>query len=318
MHQLPQMEIASRIQKLRTISILNRRCRDKENIFISIVPSRKGGGSNTFSYNLQKWLKKNKSQYHQVYHIDKADRAIIIADKIDIRILENAKKKGCFIIHRLDEHVEPHEDTYRQKKHAYIRDLNSLSDVTVYQSNFVFENMHPFLGSPERYEIIHNGADPEEFYPAGTPGEYIGHITWGVGDKKRLDILYKTIIDNPDETFLLIGNHMRSKYDFKGVNNVKYAGAVKRRDMLPLLHRMKVLFFPSENDPCPNTVIESVLAGVPVCYNPLGGTKELVKDCGAPLPDFRNMYGTIEKYRFNCLKRKDLHFDKAAEKYLVL
>lgn len=312
------MEITGRIQKIRTLSILNRRFADRENVFISIIPNTKGGGSNTFSYNFSKWLKKNSTRYHQVHNIGKADTAVIIADKVDIRTLEMAKNNGCFIIHRLDEHVEPDEDAYRQRKHAYIRDLNSLADVTVYQSNFVFENMHPFLGSPERYEIIHNGADPEEFYPADTPGERIGHITWGVGEKKRLDILYKTIRENPGEKFLLIGNHMRSKYDFAGMENVQYAGPVKRGGLLPLLHRMKFLFFPSENDPCPNTVIESILAGLPVCYNPLGGTRELVKDRGLPFASFKIMLSEYANLREKCIPADDLHFNTAAQRYLSL
>jgi glycosyltransferase involved in cell wall biosynthesis len=312
------MEMTTLLQKLRTISVFSRHHNDLENVFISINASDKGGGSNTFSYNFRKWLHKNKKKYNLVYDIAKADRAIVIADKIDMRQLERAKARGCFVIHRLDEHVEHGEDEYRRKKHAYIRKLNRLADVTVYQSNFVFENMHPFLGKPENYEIIHNGANPEEFYPAEKPGVYIGHITWGVGDKKRLDILYDTIKNNPDEKFLLVGNHNKSPYSFDALSNVEYAGSVSRNRMLSLLHRMKFLFFPSENDPCPNTVIEAILAGVPVCYNSRGGTKELVKDCGLPIPEFHSMKQRYPLYRHKCLLRKDLGFDSVALRYLSL
>lgn len=306
------------IRKLKTSPLFNRHHKDKINIFISISPSDKGGGPNTFSCNLTNWLKKNMPKYNLVHNIKKADKAIVIADKIDIGSLKEAKKRECFIIHRLDEHVESNEDEYRAGKHAFIKEINMYADVTVYQSKFVFENMHPFLGAPEQYEIIYNGANPDEFFPAEKPGKYIGHITWGVGGKKRLDMLYETIIQNPEENFLLVGNHARSNYNFEALPNVTCTGSVKRQEMISYLHKMKLLFFPSENDPCPNTVVESILAGVPVCFNEIGGTKELVKDCGMPFRQYSNMVNNIENYRANCLKRNDLYFEYTAQKYLEL
>jgi glycosyltransferase involved in cell wall biosynthesis len=312
------MEVIKLLQKFRIASILSRYHKHKTNVFISISPSDKGGGSNTFAYNFRNWLRKNNTDYNIVYDFKKADKLLLIADKADIRAIEKAKSKGCFIIHRLDEHVESEEDDYRMRKHSYIKELNSFADVTVYQSNFVFENMHPFLNHPDKYKIILNGTDPDKFYPCEVPGEYIGHITWGVGDKKRLDIVYETIRENPDEHFLLVGNHSKSKYDFEGLPNVKYAGTVKRQKILSLLHKMKFLFFPSENDPCPNTVVESILSGVPVCFNPMGGTKEIVKDCGLPIDDFRTMISDYPSFRQKCLYRNDLKFDAVARKYLSL
>ncbi|MBI4839355.1 MAG: glycosyltransferase family 4 protein [Nitrospirae bacterium] len=318
MQELPEVEVRALIRNLRTLLIFNRRRRDRTNIFISISPRKRGGGANTFSYNFQKWLKENNAAYHTVHNILKSDKAIIIADKADIKTIEKAKTQGCFIIHRLDEHVENSEDEYRRKKHAYIKELNHYADITVYQSNFVFENMHPYLNFPQRHAIILNGADPGEFYPGKEIGEFIGHITWGVGDKKRLDILYKTILGNPREKFLLIGNHSESKYNFASLPNVHYAGVLERGRLLSDIHKMKFLFFPSENDPCPNTAVEAILAGVPVCFNPVGGTKEIVKDCGLPLSEFGAMLSGFRIYRERCFDRKDLHFDSAARKYMAL
>lgn len=312
------MGIARLIQSPRTLSIFNRYQKNKINVFVSIHPTNKGGGSNTFAYNIKKWFANNKERYNQVYNICKADKAIIIADKIDIKVLEKAKNRGCFIIHRLDEHVESNEDDYRRKKHVYIKKINVFANATVYQSNFVYNNMHPFLEYPERFEIILNGANPNEFYPCEKPGEYIGHVTWGVGDKKRLDIVYKAILENPDERFLLIGNHADSRFDFTSFHNVCSVGSIKRTVMRTYLNKMKFLFFPSENDPCPNTVIEAMLSGVPVCYNNLGGTKEIVRDCGLPISDFDMMKKDWYYFREKSLKRNDLCFDNVARKYMEL
>jgi glycosyltransferase involved in cell wall biosynthesis len=79
---------------------------------------------------------------------------------------------------------------------------------------------------------------------------------------------------------------------------------------------MKCLYFPSERDPCPNTVVEAILSGIPVCYNAYGGTKEVVKDCGLPLEQFDELLDKLPLFHEKCSNRKDLFFDGVAEKYL--
>jgi glycosyltransferase involved in cell wall biosynthesis len=289
----------------------------KRKLYISIKPNNIGGGSNTFAYQLKKWVK-NQSNLICTRIISRADVAIVIADKISEKSLGRAKDNGCFIIHRLDEHVERNEVGYRKMKHGKIRQLNSYANVTVYQSKFVYENMHSYLDFPKNYVIIQNGSDPKQFYPAEKPGEYIGHITWGVEYKKRLDILYDVIDNNMDKKFLLVGNHSKSEYDFSNLTNVICVGPVRYENLLGYLHKMKFLYFPSENDPCPNTVIEALLAGVPVCYNAKGGTVEIVKGCGVSLTDFNKMISDWEYFRKIAINRDDLRFNIVAEKYLSL
>ncbi len=312
------MEVVPFIQKFLSLPVLNRHHNGKVNVFVSIIPRNKGGGSNTFAYNFKKWLLKNSNKYNWIYNINKSDKAVIIADRIDVKKIIMAKDKGCFIIHRIDEHVVENENEFFRLKHASIKRINSFADATVYQSRFVFENMHSFLDYPQKYEIIHNGADPAEFFPTEKSGEYIGHVTWGVGDKKRLDILYDTIKKHREERFLLVGNHFKSKYPFRSLPNVTYSGPVNRKRLQILLRQMKFLFFPSENDPCPNTVIESILTGVPVCFHPIGGTKELVKDCGLPISEWKTMIKDYSFFRDKCLLRTDLHFDTVFKKYMDL
>jgi len=283
-------------------------------LFISLRPKITGGGANAFAYNFVKWVKKNNKKYKAVRNILYADKAIIIADKADIDNVQKAKNKGCFVIHRLDEYFEQVESEYRRRKHQKIIELNRLADVTVYQSNFVFNNVHSYLKT-NRYEIILNGADPELFYPAPESGEYIGHVSWGVDTKKRLGLLYKFIRKNPDQKFLLIGRHKESPYSFN-LPNVILKGVVKRKKLPRYYRMMKMLYFPSENDPCPNTVIEAILSGVPVCYNPAGGTIELVKNCGEPLEHISRLLENLTQYRKLCFDRTDLYFKKVFERYL--
>lgn len=285
------------------------------NLYVSLKASWWGGGANTFSGNLTRWAKHAGLRVER--KITHADLAIIIADHAQEEALREARKQGVFIIHRLDEHFEPDEDAYRRQKHSHIQRLNQHCDVTVFQSEFVKQNVLPHLHS-KRHAVILNGGDPACFRPAEEPGALIGHVTWGVGDKKRLDLLEKAIREHPNEHFLLVGNHAKSKIDFRRFPNVRLVGRTWRWMMPWLYRKMKALYFPSENDPCPNTAIEAILSGVPVIYNPLGGTQEVVRDCGLPLEQSEDLLRQIDSFRERCRQRRDLHFDQVALKYFAL
>jgi glycosyltransferase involved in cell wall biosynthesis len=279
---------------------------------LSVRPKSIGGGSNTFAGLFKKWAKKRGNKI--VRNIERADLAIIIAHLADQDDLIRAKQNGCHIIHRLDEYFEENESDARRKKHSKIISLNRHADITVFQSRFVCENVYPHI-EPRQYRIIHNGSDPEKFYPAKETGKYIGHVTWGIDSKKRLDLLYEFIGKHPQEQFLLIGRHKESSIDFN-LPNVQWVGKVPRRKMPRYYRKMKLLYFPSEKDPCPNTVVEAILSGVPVCYNPDGGTPELVKDCGESLDSVDLLRANLQTYRERCFFRKELHFDNVFEQYL--
>jgi hypothetical protein len=287
-------------------------------IHVSIAPRASGGGSNSFASNFAAWIHEHRDRYAFEKNIKVSDRAILIADRADPARVKKARERGTLIIHRIDEHVRQDEDDYRRNKHEAIRRLNRLADITVYQSRFVAENMHPYLDRPARTEIILNGAPPGLFFPAAVPGDMIGHVSWGTGAKKRLDLLFETIRDHPKERFLLVGNHDNSPFPFRECPNAEMAGPVKRNRLRTLYHRMKCLYFPSQWDPCPNTAIEAVLCGVPVCYHPDGGTVEIVGGCGLPLERFGDLLASPERFRKPCLDRPDLHFDRVAEQYLAL
>jgi len=282
------------------------------NLYISKRPKSLGGGSNTFSHMFCRYAK--ETGHKVVRNISKAERAIILAHLAEEQDVLNARSEQRTIIHRLDEHFEPGEDAIRRAKHEKIIRLNKLADITVFQSNFVFENVYPHI-KPQRYCIIHNGSDPGIFSPSKEAGIFIGHVSWGIDTKKRLDLLYEFIRKNPDQKFLLIGRHKESPYNFN-LSNVILKGVVKRKKLPRYYRMMKMLYFPSENDPCPNTVIEAVLSGVPVCYNPAGGTIELVKNCGEPLGNVEVLLENLADYRSQCSARKDLYFNQVFERYL--
>lgn len=292
----------------------------KLNIYLSKRPKVFGGGSSTFVRLFKKWAK-NKG-HNIVNRMAKADLAIVIAHLAEIKDLKKAVTKHCCIIHRLDEYFENNETGPRKDKHKKIIELNEYADITVFQSQFVFNNVYPFI-KPKEYRIIHNGGDPSLFFPGKSDGSFIGHVTWGIGEKKRLDILHDFIETHPEERFLLIGRHKESDFRFD-MPNVECIGKVRPEKIPSLFQKMKMLYFPSENDPCPNTVVESILCGVPVCYNPKGGTIELIKGqkndqkhiSGLSLDRADEMLQNLNVYKENCIRRKDLFFDSVFDAYL--
>ncbi len=286
-------------------------------VHISLHARKTGGGANSFASNFCRWLRRNKRHYSLQRNMLKADRAIIIADKSDLSEAEKARANGCKIIHRIDEYFEKNESAYRRSKHAKIIELNKLAYCTVYQSRYVFNNVHPHL-NPKRYAVIINGADPKQFSPSREEGSYIGHVSWSSDARKRFDILSEFVQDNPEEKFLLIGNHHKTGLPFDDRNVAVKVGPVRRSRIAGYYRKMKVLLLPSEKDPCPNTAIESILCGVPVCYNPDAGTREIVRDCGEPLERFRQLVSNAPAYRKRCLARDDLHFDNVARRYMSL
>lgn len=288
-------------------------------IYISIKSNKgaSGGGANTFAWNFKNFLDKKKVPFSKNMLFAKA--AIVIADRINYPLLWLSKKLGCFIIHRLDEHFSENDPPARIEKHKRIIKINKLADVTVYQSEFVKDNVQPHLNA-KNFVVIRNGGNPELFFDDyETERKYIGHVTNSVGDKKRLDLLAKTIEKHKDETFLLVGNHPKSEIGFDRFSNVIMTGPMNKNNLAEKYRQMKCLYFPSENDPCPNTIIESILSGTPVCYNPMGGSVELAgEDCGRPLERFDELLKMWPNLRKNCAKRNDLYFDNVATAYMDL
>lgn len=287
--------------------------KNKLHISISAHGGSSGGGANTFAWNFSRYL--NRKKITTTNYLIKASHAIVISNKVNKVALKIAKARGCFILHRLDEEIQ--SDAPFINKHRQILQINKLADVTVFQSNYVKDNILPYLQT-KNWKIILNGADSEIFPFHLKIGPYVGHVTNSVGGKKRLDILDNIITRYPQERFLLVGNHEKYFNDFSRHPNVTMMDTVSKKELSKLHQQMKCLFFPSEKDPCPNTVVEAILSGIPVCYNIIGGTKEIVRDCGLPLEQFDDLLDKCYTYHEKCTKRQDLYFDRVAEKYLEL
>lgn len=248
-----------------------------------------GGGSVSFARVLAEFL----PQHGVEVTFDPAARCdcvLVFAQHVRLWTLRWQWWRGARIVHRVDERRDPRESGFRRRKHRMVARINALADVTIFQSRFVQENMGPICSAP-RAVVVHNGVDRTIFSPKGPRPSLDGaprilHVSWSVGASKRLDRIHELLQAAGAETRLyLIGRHAESGLQVLDEPQVRMLGPQPRETVAALMRACDFLFFPSELEPCPNTVIEAMACGLPILYHPSGGTPELVGDAGVPLSD---------------------------------
>jgi glycosyltransferase involved in cell wall biosynthesis len=257
-------------------------------IAFSLDPySTPGGGSVSFARVLAEWLPRQGIEVG--FDVGGAcDAVLVFAHHASPRVVARQRRRGVRILHRIDERRDPGEGDYRSKKHEAIARLNRLADLTIFQSEFVRANMGP-LCSALRSVVIHNGVDTTLFRPDGPlrPLEGIPrvlHVSWSIGVSKRLDRLSELLRALPEGARVyLAGRHAESRLPFLSDPRVRALGIQGRAEVAALMRSSDLLFFPSEEEPCPNTPIEAMASGLPILYHASGGTPEVVGDAGVPL-----------------------------------
>jgi glycosyltransferase involved in cell wall biosynthesis len=246
----------------------------------------RGGGAHSFARVLADWLPRFGVEV--VFDDAEAQALLVFAHVGTPRQLARARRRGVTILHRLDERLDPGEPRSRQDKHRYIARLNGYADLTIFQSEFVRGNMGPICTAPAG-RVIHNGVEPRVFAPDGPrrplDGEPVAlHVSWSVGESKRLDRIDELLAVAPAGFRLYcVGRHQEAGVPCLGDPRVVLLGPQPRETVAALMRSADFLFFPSELEPCPNTPLEAMACGLPSLYHPSGGTPELLADAGVPM-----------------------------------
>ncbi|HUF92971.1 MAG TPA: glycosyltransferase family 4 protein [Candidatus Limnocylindria bacterium] len=271
-----------------------------------------GGGSHSFARVLAEGLPAHGITVS--FDVDSpADVLLVFAQHGSERLLERHRARGARILHRLDERIDAGEGKVRRDKHERIARLNARADLTIFQSEFVRGNVGPMCRAPQA-RIIHNGVDLRIFSPEGPRQPLEGapaalHVSWSVGDSKRLDRVGELLAAGPPGLRVYCaGRHAESGQRWLADPRVTLLGPRPRDAVAALMRSADLLFFPSELEPCPNTPLEAMASGLPTLYHPSGGTPELLGDAavamtGSLSEDLARLLGEPDVWRARALAR---------------
>ena len=246
------------------------------------IEVRPEGGMYTFIGNFREWLKRAG---HPCTQDIRDDYDVLFVNSFIVPFEEILRVKqsrpGVRVVHRVDGSTRDYgriDSTDDDQARA-----NLLADQTIFQSQYSkFSVTEKYRVIMNDGPVIHNPVDIQCFTPAGTfltmpPGRpRVVTSAFSVNRMKGTWKLDRLAASNPDIDFVLCGR-------FEGIQsraNVHFLGHLNRVDLSAALRSCDVFVNMSENDPCPNVVLEALASGLPVLYKDSGGVRELVGDCG--------------------------------------
>lgn len=163
--------------------------------------------------------------------------------------------------------------------------VNLLADLTIFQSHYGrYATTRKFKVISQDGPVICNPVDTAAFRPEGErlelPGRAkVAHVTFSTNPRKGAGSLFRVAASNPDIDFVLIGRYKAGP----SLPNIHYLGVLDRQMLARALRACQAFVTFSENEACPNVVLEALATGLPVLYLDSGGTREIVGDCGLPV-----------------------------------
>jgi glycosyltransferase involved in cell wall biosynthesis len=253
------------------------------------MPKAAGGGSSTFLRNFQEYLKRENID-HTTDMDEEYDVLFVNSWTVPYHTILKHKKRlpQLRVVHRIDGSAQ---DYGRHDGADWLqRDVNFLADATIFQSDYSRHSTQQKYHLVEQDgPIIYNPVDTEHYKPSKerrSDKKRVMSAIWSPNPRKGAWRLPALAQANPDIEFVFIGNTKFNKIPA----NLCQMEAMTHPELAKALRSGDVFINLSENDPCPNIVLEAMASGLPVLYVPSGGVPELVGDAGLPfMPegDFR-------------------------------
>lgn len=250
------------------------------------IPDRQYGGLYTFLRYFRAYLGRQG--------IDVTDRMdgeydVLFANSFmvpfeDIRAARRRLRR-LVVVHRVDGSAEDYgRDRADDRRQARV---NLLADLTIFQSRYGrHATTRKFRVFAPRGVIIPNPVDTALFAPEGErmplPGEKrVAYVSFSTNPRKGAPMAVRVARAHPDVQFLFAGRYE----DIGEAGNVLRVGAIEHGRLPAFLRGCQALAFFSENETCPNVVLEALATGLPVLYLDSGGTGELVGAGGLPVTE---------------------------------
>jgi L-malate glycosyltransferase len=147
--------------------------------------------------------------------------------------------------------------------------------------------------SPKKGRVILNSIRPEDYSEGTQALEIPQHIIGSLAvfkNKKGIEVLlcaFNMLLQQyPTAHLLLVGYvipHEQNSFDalvtkYNLNDRITITGRIPRHDALRYIRAMDIFAFTSLHDGCPNTILEAMLAGVPIVATRAGAVPELIED----------------------------------------
>ncbi len=235
-----------------------------------------------------------------------------------------------------------------KRKNLSIRQNLQRADGVVYQSYFSESMGNKYLGKAScPIKVISNGSDPlfyENIKPIKTSKKLVMAVSKWRPHKRIRDIIESFLLaDIPNSQLIVAGDLIRSELTNSEILSyvhsprLKFIGHVSQEVLASYFKAAAASIHLCWFDSCPNSVVESITAEVPVISNNVGGTWELVGPSGGYVCNLDSPYdlNPVDLYHppainrqkvadtlIQCLKEKPtidnkyVRIDNIADQYL--
>ena len=196
-------------------------------------------------------------------------------------------RPGVTVVHRVDGAAADYgRDPIVDRAQGRV---NRMADLTIFQSEYCrYSTRTKYPVMSHDGPVIHNAVDITVFDPEGPRaplpafnGPRVAAVTWSTNPRKGAAAVYRVARSSPDVQFVLAG-----RFDDAPVaSNIVRTGVLDARALSTTLRSCDALVTFSQNEACPNVVLEALATGLPVLYLDSGATGELVGHCGSAMTE---------------------------------
>jgi glycosyltransferase involved in cell wall biosynthesis len=271
-------------------------------ICIPIRPQPQGGGF-YFIHLLRKYLTRSHIPWTEDLR-EEFDILFVNSWQVPYKTIAEVKRErpAIRVVHRVDGSAQDYgrrdDADHRQAQ------VNMLADATVFQSNYGKNSTREkFKVIQKDGPIIYNPVDIEMFNPLGEKSSLQGKMkvcnaAWSMNRKKGTWQIPELARRNPGVIFILCGQYP----SVPALPNVHHFDHLSYPDLARVMRSCDLFLDLSENDCCPNTVLQAMATGLPVLHKQSGGIPELTGDAGVTVElDASNFRHALE-HAMDCRK----------------
>ena len=190
------------------------------------------------------------------------------------------------IVCRLVNHAE-HAYGKVNREQADLFGALTFTTADIFQTRYLYEVFQASGYKKTDPVVIHNGVNQEIFHPrrrvAWHPGKPLVVVSSAMTLRrtKRFDLIAAVSLLPGVES-----HHAGIWPEDVPRGRVRLLGRLTHDEIAGFFReKAHVFMHPAERDICPNAVVEAMSCGLPVFFSRLGGTAELVKNCGMALDE---------------------------------